>query len=105
MATSFEIQIFTNRMIVRDTATGQSIVRVATQPFSSRRLLVGDLDAAEALLTAIIKDMAGWKRFLRPAAKASFRPMEQCEGGLCPVEVQSLADLGVRMGFTQVDIV
>ncbi|OYW23958.1 MULTISPECIES: hypothetical protein [unclassified Sphingomonas] len=105
MATTFEVQIFTNRMIVRNVGTGQSIVRVATRPFSSRRLLIGDLDAAEALLGDIIKDMEGWKRFLRSPAKASFRPMEQSEGGLCPVEAQILADLGVRMGFNSMDIV
>lgn len=105
MATMFDIQIFTNRMIVRNVGTGQSIVRVATRPFSSQRLLVGDLDAAEALLGDIIKDMEGWKRFLRSPAKASFRPMEQNEGGLCPVEAQILADLGVRMGFDAIDIV
>lgn len=105
MATTFEIQIFTNRMIVRNIGTGQSIVRVATLPFSSRRLLIGDLDAAEALLGDIIKDMEGWKRFLRSPAKASFRPMEQSEGGLCPVEAQILADLGVRMGFNAMEIV
>ncbi len=105
MATTFEIQIFTNRMIVRNVGTGESIVRVATRPFSSRRLLIGDLDAAEALLGDVIKDMEGWKRFLRSPAKAIFRPMEQSEGGLCPVEAQVLADLGVRMGFNSMDIV
>lgn len=105
MATNFEIQIFTNRMIVRNVGTGQSVVRVATRPFSSRRLLIGDLDAAEALLGDIIKDMEGWKRFLRSPAKAIFRPMELSEGGLCPVEAQVLADLGVRMGFNSMDIV
>lgn len=105
MANMFEIQIFTNRMIVRNIGTGQSIVRVATRPFSSRRLLIGDLDAAEALLGDMIKDMEGWKRFLRSPAKASLRPMEQSEGGLCPVEAQILADLGVRMGFSSMEIV
>ncbi|OYY75300.1 MAG: hypothetical protein B7Y43_19075 [Sphingomonas sp. 28-62-20] len=105
MAAQFEIQLFTNRMIVRNVGTGQTIVRVATQPFSSTRLLIGDLDAAEQLLGGIIKDMEGWRRFLRSAVKASFQPMEQCEGGLCPVEAQILCDLGVRMGFTQVDVI
>lgn len=105
MSTSFEIKIFTNRMIVRNIGSGQSIARIATRPFSSTRLLIGDLDAAEQLLTEIIKEMDGWKRFFRTSIKASLHAMEQCEGGLSPVEAQTLCDLAVRMGFTQVDLV
>ncbi len=104
MTAHFEIRLFTNRMVVRNVDSGQSIARVASRPFSSSRLLVGDIDAAEALLGEIVKNMDGWRRFIRPAVRASFYPMEQCEGGLCPVEVQSLCDLGLRMGFTKVDI-
>jgi hypothetical protein len=100
----FEIRLFTNRMIVRNSATGQVIVRAATKPFSSKRLLIGDLDAAEQLLGDIIKDMDGWRRFLRPSIKACFYPMEQSDGGLCPVEAQILCDLGVRLGFSAIDI-
>ncbi len=105
MATHFEVRIFTNRMIVRNVATGQSIARAATRPFSSPRLLIGDLDAAEQLLGEILKEMDGWRRLFRAAPNASFHPMEQCDGGLCPVEVQTLCDLGVRIGFTKLDIV
>ncbi len=104
MATHFEVRIFTNRMIVRNVATGQSIARAATRPFSSSRLLIGDLDAAEQVLGEIIKEMAGWRRFLQPAGSISFIAMEQCAGGLCPVEAQLLCDLAVRVGVNKADI-
>ncbi len=104
MATHFEVRIFTNRMVVRNVATGQSVDRVAARPFSSIRLLIGDLDAAEALLSEIIKEMAGWRRFLQPAGSITFVAAAQCAGGLCPVEAQILADLAVRVGVSNVEI-
>ncbi len=102
-AIHLEVRIFTNRMIVRNSGTGQSIARVAAKPFSSSRLLVGDLDAAEQLLNDIIKDMEGLRRFIRPAINATFYSIEQSEGGLCPVEVQTLCELGVRIGCADVN--
>ncbi len=104
MATHFEVRVFTNRLIVRNVDNGQSIARVAARPFSSRRLLIGDLDAAEALLGDIIKEMDGWRRLLRPSIAMTMIAMEQCEGGLSPVETQILCDLAVRFGVSDVKI-
>lgn len=59
MAAHFDIRIFTNKMIITNPQSGQSIARMAARPFSSSRLLIGDLDAAEQLLGGILKEMDG----------------------------------------------
>lgn len=78
------VRVYVNKSIVRRIGHEPEIEVSADRPFTTTRLLVGDFDAANTLLTKTRKKNA---RFSFLAPRIPIQPMEMIETGLSPVEV------------------
>jgi hypothetical protein len=100
LARDVYIQVFKDRIWVRDLETGLTLDEVAPRPFSTRRLLVGDFAAAEAHLRGLFSRLyAG--RMITPSPRAIIQARELNEGGLSPVEERVLMELAEGAGARQ----
>jgi hypothetical protein len=71
--------------------------------FTTTRLLVGNFEEAEKLLTRLVKEVRGNGFFLaRP--RLLIQPLEMTEGGLSMVEERVLLELGASAGARHVKV-
>ncbi len=71
--------------------------------FSSPRLLVGDIEAASALLKSLVKQVASGG-LLAAKPKIVVQPLEMTEGGLSPVEERIFMELGLSAGAREAKV-
>lgn len=91
------IRLYPNKMIVRDVSAHQEVTEVAEIPFTTIRLLVGDmLSAVKTLQKAVLHldpPRPLWKKLLPQNYAVLIHPMEMREGGLCNVEKRIFREL------------
>lgn len=84
-------RIFKNRISLRNVRTGQEIEEIPAEPFSTRRLLVGEFQPfSQCLRTAMA---AVWSRsLLHRRPDILMQPMEMHEDGFCEIERRILQE-------------
>jgi rod shape-determining protein MreB and related proteins len=72
---------------------GQTVVELySDEPFTTKRLLIGNFDSALSVTKAAIKQVnLGKRRWVSP--KVVIHPLEYTEGGLSPVEKRLFCEL------------
>ena len=98
--TDLHVQVFENRIRVRNVHTGGSSEVRPTVPFSHPRALVGNFTEAESALKAAVVEVGG-TGFLK-SVRMLVQPMENCEGGLTQVESRVLRELALGAGAHRV---
>jgi len=82
-----------NSFTVKHVEAGRVITVKANEPFTSTRLLVGNFNVAERLLSGAIKKVYKHSIFVSP--RIIIHPLEMVEGGLCEVEERAIMELAV----------
>ena len=95
------VQVRQDRMIVRKVGSGQSIDRMAPQPFSHPRTLLGNFVNAESFLQSLVGELKGGF-LLRPVML--IHPLERIEGGLTQIEERAFHELGMGAGASRVKV-
>ena len=95
------VQVRPDRMIVRRIGTSESIDRMAPQPFSHPRTLLGNFTNGEAFLKSLVAEVKGGFLF---RAAILIHPLERIEGGLTQIEERAFEELGRGAGASQVKV-
>lgn len=97
------LQVYSNSIELRDRKSGRSLVAQSSEPFSSRRLLIGNFDAAVELLDACRRTLL--PRFILGTYDVLIHPRALVDGGLSQVERQVLLHVGKEgLGATRAKI-
>ncbi|PHM74939.1 hypothetical protein [Xenorhabdus kozodoii] len=95
----FYLKIKTNRMILKNLKNQQE--REIGGNFSTPRLLIGDFYNALFQLNTLLNQhgfLKGIKQFFECKHRVLVHPLDQSEGGLCPVEERILQEV-THAGF------
>ena len=95
------VQVRADRMTVRKVGDGQSIDRMAPQPFSHPRTLLANFVNAEAFLKSLVGEVKGGF-LLRPSIL--IHAMERLDGGLTQIEERAFHELGMGAGASKVKV-
>ena len=91
------IRVSRNQFRVRNVDSGADATTVASIPFSTQRLLVGQfqaaVDALKQALSQVVKS-----GFMAPSPQAVMHPLEMIDGGLCEIEDRTLRELAIGAG-------
>jgi hypothetical protein len=85
--------------------SGEPVVEVITslEPFTTRRLLVGEFSLAEHLLITGVKKVLP-RRLIKRKPAILIHPLEMVEGGLSEVERRVLREVAVSAGAHKVEV-
>jgi len=92
------VQIRPDRFIVRNTADGRTLDRMAASTFSHPRTLIGNFTTAETLLKAMVSEVKG-NFVLR--TDILVHPLERIERGLTQIEERALQELAMGSGASK----
>lgn len=95
------IKISTDSITVRNIDEGSVVTKCTDQPFSSKRLLVGNFTNADKLLRAAVGE-AQTSSFLPRSVRAVIHPLEKIEGGLSQIEDRVLRELAAGAKVSKV---
>ena len=95
------VQVRPDRMIVRKVGSGASIDRMAPQPFSHPRTLLGNFSNGEAFLKSLVAEVKGGFLF-KPAIL--IHALERTEGGLTQIEERAFHELAMGAGASSVKV-
>jgi len=101
LSDSVYVRIRRNQVSVRHPKSQRDVTLQAAKPFTTTRLLVGDLLAAHETFVAAIKAAlpASW---WRPSPVVVVHPLEMIEGGLSEVEERLLKEVFLGLGAAKV---
>jgi hypothetical protein len=91
------VRIRPNRFLLRHVESGREATVDATEPFSTRRLLVGEYGPAVDALEKGMTELRLGNRYLA-APVAIMHPLEMVDGGLSGVEYRILFEIAVGAG-------
>ena len=97
------VKIYVNKMWVKHIESGNAKIESSTEPFTTKRLLVGQFGPAEKLLTQLIKATA-CPNWFSPSPIVLIHPTAMIEGGLSQIEDRALRELGAGSGARSVHI-
>ncbi|HAE77063.1 hypothetical protein JC794_12895 [Morganella morganii] len=84
------ILLYQDKIVVRDVRTHREMTGIPETPFTTNRLLVGDMLSAAKTLQKTVSRLTSprplWKKIFSPRYAVLVHPMEIREGGLCNVE-------------------
>ena len=101
LRSTFYVQVRPDRLIVRKVGGGQSLDRMAPQPFSHPRTLLGNFVNAEFFLKKLVAEIGGGL-LLKPAML--IHPLERIDGGLTQIEERAFQELAVGAGASKVKV-
>ncbi len=91
------ILLYQDKIVVRDVRTHREMTGIPETPFTTSRLLVGDMLSAAKTLQKTVSRLTSplplWKKIFSPRYAVLVHPMEMCEGGLCNVEKRIFREL------------
>ncbi len=102
LACDLYLRVFEDHVYGRNIATGQSTERRPVQPYVHARALVGTFSEADAVVTAVVKQIKGFTFF--KTVRILIQPMARCEGGCHQVESRVLRELAMSAGAAKVVI-
>ena len=98
------VKVYENRFVLKLLEDGERpITVVATEPFTTKRLLVGQFMAAERTLKKGFADIYSGNWF-SPSPAVLIHPLEKIEGGLSEVEERVLKELAAGAGARKVTV-
>jgi rod shape-determining protein MreB len=95
------VQVRPDRFIVRKVGDGQTLDRMAPQPFSHPRTLLANFTNAESFLKSLIAELKGGFLF-KP--RMLLHPLERTEGGLTQIEERAFEELCRGAGASKVKV-
>lgn len=101
-ADSIYVQVFSNRFIVKNIDTDQSVTVERDLAYASPRMLIADFTMAQHQLKGAVKSLR--RGSFAPAPHILMHPMEQIEGGVTQVERRVFTELGFGAGASKVVI-
>ncbi len=97
-STTVYVRIYENRIVVKGLDLNPQPVTVRpVNPFTTRRLLVGELGIAEAALKEALRQVCAGRLFV-PQPVMVMHPMERTEGGLSEIEERTFVELAMGAG-------
>lgn len=91
------ILLYQDKIVVRDVRTHREMTGIPETPFTTNRLLVGDMLSAAKTLQKTVSRLTSplplWKKIFSPRYAVLVHPMEMREGGLCNVEKRIFREL------------
>ena len=98
------VKVYENRFVLKLLEEGETpITIVATEPFTTKRLLVGQFMAAERALKKGFADIFSGKWF-SPNPVVVIHPLEKVDDGLSDVEERVLRELAAGTGARKVTV-
>ena len=97
----YYVKVYKNKFIVKNILENNEVILTATQPFTTKRLLVGEFIEAEKLLTKALKQ-ASKDKWYYPSPVVVIQPMEMAEGGLSGIELRAICELALGAGARKV---
>jgi rod shape-determining protein MreB and related proteins len=101
LKTVLYVQVRPDRFIVRRVGGGQAVDRMAPQPFSHPRALLGSFSNAEPFLKSLVAEAKGG--FVLKL-EILIHPLEKVEGGLTEIEERAFEELGRGAGASKVKV-
>jgi rod shape-determining protein MreB len=95
------IRINKNQFRVRNIESGTEASVIATVPFTTHRLLVGQFQAAKDALKKALTQVAKGG-FLAPSPQVVIHPLELIDGGLSEIEDRVLREVAIGAGASKV---
>lgn len=97
----YYVKIYKNKFVVKNIIENNEITLTTTHPFSTARLLVGEFNEAEKLLTRALKQLSK-DTWFSPSPVVVIQPMEMLEGGLSSIELRAITELALGAGARKV---
>jgi hypothetical protein len=97
------VKVYQNKYIIRHIEDNNEIVLSAIEPFTTRRLLIGDFSRAENLLKDGIRKIQQ-ARWLSPAPAILVQPIIMTEDGLSEVEERIFLEVASAAGGRKVKV-
>ena len=97
-----KVDVYSNKMVL--SSEGRILTAVPCEPFSSSRLLIGNLTEAKKCLEKAVQDF-GAISFLKASPTITIQPHEFIEGGLSEVEESLLSQVAYNAGAKEVRVV
>lgn len=96
------VRVYKNRFLITN-LNGSDVEKsfIPDQPFTTRRLLVGEFIPAEACLRRAIREISGFRLF-QPSAIMILHPVDMMDGGASSVEKKVFLDLAFGAGARDV---
>lgn len=101
-ADSIYVQVFTDRFVVKNIDSDNSLVVERNLEFASPRMLIADFTTAEHQLKGAIKTLR--RGIFAPAPQILIHPMEQIEGGVTQVEYRVFLELALGAGASKAGV-
>ena len=95
------VKVTKNQFWARHIENQKEAIELALEPFSTKRLLVGEFTTAEKYLKAVIKKVHDGKWF-SASPVVIIHPMEMVDGGLSQIEERALIELAAGAGARKV---
>lgn len=95
------VKVTKNQFWARHIEQQKEAVETALEPFTTKRLLVGEFTAAEKYLRAAIKKVHEGKWF-SASPVVIIHPMEMIDGGLSQIEERAFMELAAGAGARKV---
>jgi hypothetical protein len=99
-ADSIYVQVFTNRFVVKNIDSDQTLTVERNLEFASPRMLIADFTTAMHQLKGAVKSLR--RGLLAPHLLV--HPMEQIEGGVTQVEYRVFLELGLGAGASKAGV-
>jgi hypothetical protein len=97
-----KVDVYLNKMIL--SSEGRTLIAEPSEPFSSNRLLIGNLTVAIKCLGKAVEDF-GAISFLKASPTIIIQPHDLIEGGLSEVEESLLNKVAYNAGAKEVRVV
>jgi hypothetical protein len=97
-----KVDVYSNKMVL--SSEGRTLTALPDESFSSNRLLIGKLSAAQKCLEKAVKDF-GAISFLKASPTIIIQPHEFIEEGLSEVEESLLSKVAFYAGAKEVQVV
>ena len=95
------VRVGRNQFRLKHIESGTDSTVVASAPFTTTRLLIGQFVAAEEALKGALKQIATGRLFA-PSPGVVMHPMEMVEGGLSEIEERTLQEVAIGAGAGKV---
>lgn len=103
-STELYVRVFTDAFkVALVSSPGTEQVFSPSQPFTTKRLLVGQFSVAEHCLKNAIESLVG-KSLIPKSVAAVIHPQEMIDGGLSEVEEKVFRELGLGAGAKKVAV-
>jgi rod shape-determining protein MreB and related proteins len=94
------VRVNKNQFRVRDVESGVDTTVIATEPFTTRRLLIGQFGTAQNLLKNAFSQIAKGG-FLALPPQVVIHPLELIDGGLSEIEDRVLREIAIGAGASK----